>query len=577
MLKKKLLTLGMAVLVAISASAQIKIKGVLANARYDDGDTYKTDYVGWNSELQKAIFIVDNGIYSMTWDGNTNTLSTPTKEPPTVKSEIAGNNEKEVWANNFNMMVGNSGSVYVDGKIVTIMSRDYQSVEDDELFAVRKWDAKTGDLLTRGDRYFDVSRNLESAGLSYNPIDGKVYGFFHVTNAQLSQEILTDPDFTVDEDDTDWGREGLDDGYALGTIDLQTMQIKLITPGYYYDNFVTFAINSLGQGFVLTSGGVRAAEGADGKLYDIDNKLTGSQIYEVDLKTGLLKRNATVIHAGTDSAYVQYTPIYAATGYASQAKRQAACFAKSNPYKMYWVGYFNSGKGINDWGSNSSLSDKEWRTNGKYDTALYEIDLMTGECKRLAKIDNRMTFSCLWIEGDDNSDGAGIEIIDPSDLKTADDNTVPLTYIFDGDNTIRTSISKGETRLSIYPKDGWKVAEILVNGTSRLDGYKDYKLTIDVQVDTEIRIAYAWADEANLYTEDTNGIVTIAEENVKVQAKDGQIRVSGAAGKTVRLFTIGGSLITTVVPSENGDGLLTVGQGTYIVQIGKKAAKVNIR
>jgi hypothetical protein len=74
---------------------------------------------------------------------------------------------------------------------------------------------------------------------------------------------------------------------------------------------------------------------------------------------------------------------------------------------MYWVGYVNSGKGINDWGSWSTLSDKEWRTNCKYDTALYEVDINTGLATMLSKVQNRWTFSALWIDGDDVSDGAG--------------------------------------------------------------------------------------------------------------------------------------------------------------------------
>ena len=78
---------------------------------------------------------------------------------------------------------------------------------------------------------------------------------------------------------------------------------------------------------------------------------------------------------------------------------------------MYWIGYANSGKGINEWGSWGALPDKEWRTNGKYDTALYEVDIKTGEATMLSLVPNRWTFSALWFEGDDASDGAGIDVI----------------------------------------------------------------------------------------------------------------------------------------------------------------------
>jgi hypothetical protein len=443
MKKNLLFTLGMAALFCVSASAQIKIKGVLNNNRYDDGEQLKTDYLGWNSELGKAVFIVDFGIYAMTWDGST--LSTPVKEPAVIKSEVKGNNEKEVWAYNFNLMYGNSGAVRVGNRIVTVMSRDYQSTEDNELFAVRKWDATTGDLLNNADEYMDVSANIESVGMSYNPRDGKVYGLFHITNAQLSEEMLNDPDYYVDQDDTDWGREGLDDGYAIGTIDLQTMQIKIITPGYYYQNFAAFAINSEGRAFALTTGGAAGYTDEDGKLRNADNELTGAQLIEFDLRTGLMKRitiKETVTDAETGEEYEEITYKYpfSATGYSSQVKRQAACFSKSNPNKMYWIGFYNSGKGINAWGSWGTLPDRDnstgetWRDNHKYDTALYEIDLTSGDCvcTRVATIPNRCSFSCIWIDGDDCSDGVDMEVTGIAEAKTAAQNAATEVYNLQG-------------------------------------------------------------------------------------------------------------------------------------------------
>ena len=410
-MKKILTSLGLCCLIAAPAMGQnIKIKGVLNNNRYDDGDQWKTEYVGWNYELGKAIFIVDFGIYAMTWDGTT--LSTPVKDPAVEKSEILSSPELQLWANNFNLMYGNSGALHAGDKIITVTSRDYQSTEDNELFAVRKWDAVTGDLLNKSDEYHDVSANIESAGMSYNPVDGKIYGFFYITDAKLLDDILNDPDYSPDEDDTDMGREGLDAGYCLCTLDPQTMKITPVTPGLYYGNYIAFAINSEGRAFVLTSGGVRAFEGQDGKMYDIDNNLTGAQLIEIDLNTGLMVRNAVeTVDPETGISIIEYSYPLPATGYCSQTHRQAACFSKSNPNKMYWAGFYNSGKGINDYGSWTTLPSKDWKTNGLYDTALYEIDIQTGECTRLAKIPNRHSYSCIWLEGDDPSEGADIDLI----------------------------------------------------------------------------------------------------------------------------------------------------------------------
>ena len=392
---------------ALAVNAQVALKGIGHDNRYKkNGEVcqMESEYLGWNAELQKAIFIVENGIYDMTWNGTS--LSTPAKNPAVVKSEIKGNNEKELWANNFNMMHGNSGAVYVNGKLVTIFSRDESSTVDEELFRVCKWDAKTGDLLSNEIR--PKSDCLESAGMAYNPKDGKVYGLFYLTGNQLPTEITSDPEYFTEQDDdmTDG-----DAGYALCTIDLNTMKVTPITKGLYYYNFITFAINSDGRAFALTSGASSAVPGDDGKQRDIDGNLTGAQVWEFDLATGLVKTKAVEkTDPATGEKYTDYEPLLPATGYSSQYRRQSACFAKSNPNKMYWNGYFNSGKGINDHGSWSSLPDKEWETNGKYDTCLYEIDITTGVATRLAMIDNRWIFSALWVDGDDCSDGADIDV-----------------------------------------------------------------------------------------------------------------------------------------------------------------------
>jgi len=393
------------------------IKGVFHDMRTNNNDdpwesigsvfekdgVYTIDYMygqeGW--KYVNYLTIPKGGVMSMEWDGSV--LSDAVQDPSFAKSEIVnGDNtvnwEKAQTAINLINMSANSGALYIDGQIVTVMSRDYQSTEDNELFVVRKWDAKTCTMKSK--QHYPVSANLESAGMAYNPKDGKVYGLFHFTDTPLNTAITTDEDYYTDEDDADSGREGLDDGYAIGTIDLSTMTVTQITPGLYYGNFVTFAINSEGRAFALTSGGSRAAEGADGKMRDLDNNLSGATLIEFDLATGLMKETK---HYGT--------------GYASKVKRQAACFAKSDPTKMYWVGYYNSGKGINDYGSWGELSDKEWKTNHKYDTCLYEVDITTGEGTRLWNINNRYIFSALWIDGDDNSDGAGIDVTGIQEVK----------------------------------------------------------------------------------------------------------------------------------------------------------------
>lgn len=151
----KKITLAVLAIVALcsftTSADPIKIKGVYNSNRYDDhADHWYSTYVGYNTTLGKAIFVVENGIYAMELDGNS--LSTPTKEPAVNISDFYSNgqftnNDMALWANNFNLMFGNSGAVNANGTIITVTSRNGDDVEDNERFAVRKWNAETGDLL----------------------------------------------------------------------------------------------------------------------------------------------------------------------------------------------------------------------------------------------------------------------------------------------------------------------------------------------------------------------------------------------------------------------------------------------
>lgn len=152
---KKSLLLAVAALVATGAYAQgVKIKGVYENMRNNDGDVnlisvgsiYEKDgqyalnkygQTGW-TYTNKYLFLPPQGIYSMTYDRNSSTLSAPVKEPSLNRADVvdaSGNvdMDKANIAINYNLMVGNSGAGYVDGKILTVMSRDYQSTPDEEL------------------------------------------------------------------------------------------------------------------------------------------------------------------------------------------------------------------------------------------------------------------------------------------------------------------------------------------------------------------------------------------------------------------------------------------------------------
>lgn len=550
---------------AVTVSAQVTLKGIGHNNRYEDGEQMKTQYLGWNSELQKAIFIVDNGIYGMTWNGTT--LTTPAKDPAVVASEIKGNNEKEIWANNFNMMYGNSGAAYVNGKLVTVFSRDESSTVDEELFRVCKWDANTGDLLSNEIR--PKSDHLESAGMSYNPVDGKVYGLFYLTGQQLPTEITEDPDYFEDQDaDMTDG----DAGYCLCTINLSTMKVTPITKGLYYYNFITFAINSEGRAFALTSGGSSAPEGEDGKQRDINNNLTGAQLWEFDLTTGLMKTTAVEkTDAETGEKYTDYEPLVGATGYSSQYRRQAACFAKSDPNKMYWVGYYNSGKGINEWGSWGTLPDSEWRTNGKYDTALYEVDITTGEANRLTKVDNRWIFSALWVEGDDCSDGADIDILTPNDKAPTDGCYIALQHADNG--SIWQRVEEGK-QYSYYlePAAGWKIHSVTFNGAELTPDADNFVQTPAVAVQYN-RLIVTFEQE----TTAIQGVPAATPSNVKILGSAEGIHITNATpGDQVTVCTLDGRTVYSRRMTGHQADVALKANTLYIIKVADKVVKVRL-
>ena len=421
MMKKiTLAALATAALSFAASAAPVMIKGVYNNNRYDDSDAFHSTYVGWNTNLQKTIFIVDNGLYAMEVDDNA--VSHPVKDPAVNKADFYVNgaftdDAKALWANNFNMMYGNSGAVKAGNVITTVTSRaESDGVDDSNIFAVRKWDATTGSLIGAADNYFPASACLQSAGMCVNPVDGKVYGLFYLTAQDLPEEITSDPDFFVD---SDGDATSTDAGYCICSIDLETMTITPITPGLYYGNYVTFAINSEGRAFAMTSGGTAGYEDEDGKMHDIDGNLTGATLCEFDLATGLmLTTPQTYVDPETGEEYTEQVSRYPATGYCSQVSRQSACFSKKDPTKMYWNGFYNSGKGFNENGVWANLPDKTWRTNGKYDTALYEVDVDTGQARRIAKIADRYTFSCMWVVEDEVGDVDGNGVVNGSDVTT---------------------------------------------------------------------------------------------------------------------------------------------------------------
>ena len=154
-----------------------------------------------------------------------------------------------------------------------------------------------------------------------------------------------------------------------------------------------------------------------------------------------------------------------------------------------------------------------------------------------------------------------------------------LVYRAGGQSAMQMTVKTGNVTLFITPEENWAVDSLTVNGVDKRSMLAGDSLTVSVEGFTDVRVSYRWANDENLYSEDyETGIATIAGENVKVFVIDGQLCIDGAAGRPVRLYTVGGSLVKTVVPQASDKvGIFNVPAGTYIVQVGNKAAKVMIK
>lgn len=172
-----------------------------------------------------------------------------------------------------------------------------------------------------------------------------------------------------------------------------------------------------------------------------------------------------------------------------------------------------------------------------------------------------------------------VRVNDHNSDNEGNDNYATLTYNAGEQSTLQMTVKKGNTTLSINTEENWIVETLTVNKTDKLSNLTDGKLIVNVEADTEVKVTFCWANADNLYTEDyETGIATIQGENVKVYVIDGQLCIDGAFGKEVRLYTTGGVLIKTIIPQDsNKIGIFSVPIGTYIVQVGQKAAKIEIK
>jgi hypothetical protein len=278
------------------------------------------------------------------------------------------------------------------------------------------------------------------------------------------------------------------------------------------------------------------------------------------------------IDPDTNEEYTDNEPLLPATGYSSQYKRQAACFAKSNPNKMYWIGYYNSGKGINEWGSWGTLPDKDWRNNGKYDTALYEIDITTGETNRVCKVPNRWSFSALWVEGDDCSDGAEIDPFNPGHTTPTEGCFIAIQQADNGSVWQRVEMGQ-QYSYYIEPADGWKIHSVTFNGAA-LNVEEGNTITtpaVGIQYNRLI-VTFEQSSASGI-----EGAPVATPSQVKVLGSADGIHITNAkAGDIVTVYGMDGRMVHSQKLGGQQADIALKSNTLYIIKVADKVIKVKL-
>ena len=304
-------------------------------------------------------------------------------------------------------------------------------------------------------------------------------------------------------------------------------------------------------------------------MTDINGNLTGAQLFEFDLTTGLMKTKVRS-YIDDEGEQIEKVNIYDhGTGYCSQYKRQSACFSKSNPNIMYWNGYFNSGKGINDWGSWSSLPDKEWRTNGKYDTSLYAVDITTGDATRLDNIQNRWIFSALWVDGDDASDGAGIDV-------TPEPTTEAFIALSTADNgAIWQQVEIGQKyTYRLKPAIGWKIHSVTFNNQDITSQVTEAGMITTPVINSELSSLFVTFEE-----EGGTNIQDLKKQasEVRILGMEGGISVRNAkAGDMIHIYSADGQLLHSQKLNSQETDIALSSKKLYIIKAADKVLKVRL-
>ncbi len=333
---KKFCAGAMMALLGLPAMAQaedpVVIKGNLIDWYYYGKDIHSSD-IGWHQQSTGGGAWIDSlGVSHATGASNYGLMAL------TINSNNPGKPLLPSFLIRNHILYSNCGGVYVGGNVYySFFGHEKNATEniDNELgseeyeILVRKW---TWDLDEQGN-YVNVKYETvgtfynQPTDLTYDPLNDIVYGVFSIG----------------------------DDGYKLGTLNMETFQITYISREAMplTGELRTLAVNSKGQLFGTDKSG---------------------NVFEVSTVDGTLRTIGNM-------------------GFPNQQKMQSATFDFRTD-KLYWLGFMNNGKSSNDpAGTNTTATVAE----GGRDTGLYEINTETGEATLIGKTD----FKDVILEYDD--------------------------------------------------------------------------------------------------------------------------------------------------------------------------------
>jgi len=189
----------------------------------------------------------------------------------------------------------------------------------------------------------------------------------------------------------------------------------------------------------------------------------------------------------------------------------------------------------------------------------------------VAKIPNRWIFSALWVEGDDCSDGADIDILTPNDKAPTDGCYIALQHADNG--SIWQRVEEGK-QYSYYvePAAGWKIHSVTFNGAELTPDADNFVQTPAVAVQYN-RLIVTFEQE----TTAIQGVPAATPSNVKILGSAEGIHITNATpGDQVTVCTLDGRTVYSRRMTGHQADVALKSNTLYIIKVADKVVKVRL-